>query len=224
EDTKVSGPGFTRVYSEFNNAGYFYDFTDYVPDLRTYNFDNIIRSACQTGIWFYYDQTDYNQVASAVYWMHGIEYCGDFPLEFADVTSSLRYGGSPYSLNEDSFTLYQGELFTGSEFWSNTNSATLDYLDLDGSSLLLTGVSAWTFFTGTQYTGVAVCVYPSTDHDVGQDGTYLDLGIFASMADLGIPDNSIRSAVRGCYSEKVVRGKPLDAVHRAANGAMGVIR
>lgn len=61
--------------------------------------------------------------------------------------SSLRYGGSSSSLNEDSFTLYQGTLFTGSEFWSNTDVQVLDYMDLDGSSMVLTGLSPWTFFT-----------------------------------------------------------------------------
>ncbi|XP_018016466.1 uncharacterized protein LOC108673189 [Hyalella azteca] len=224
ERPKIPGPGFTRVFSGFDSSEYYIDFLDYVPDLAAYGFDNVIRSACQTGVWFYYEQVQYNQAPGAVYWMHGIEYCGNFPLDYADVTSSLRYAGSPYGLNDDSFTLYQGQTFTGSEFWGETNSGTLDYMDADGSSLVLTGRSPWTFFTGTQYTGTAVCVYPSTDHDVGSDGTLLDLGLFTSMSDLGLPDNSVRSVAKGCFSKKVVRGRPLEALHRSANGAMGLIK
>lgn len=224
-DGIVKGPGFARVFSEFGEAGLFYDFTEYVPDLRVYDFDNIIRSACQTGLWFYYGEIEYNQSPGSVYWMHGIEYCGDMPINYADQTSSLRYAGSPFALNEDSFTLYEGEFFTGSEFWGNEDYYnSLDYLDQMASSLVLTGLSPWTFFTGLDYTGLALCVYPSTDHDVGEDGSTIDFGIFASFNELGFDDDVIRSAAKGCFSETVVRAPPLEALHRSANGAMGGIK
>lgn len=48
--TPKAGPGFTRVFDNYGQSGSYYDFTDYVPDLRTYLFDNLIRGACQTGL------------------------------------------------------------------------------------------------------------------------------------------------------------------------------
>ena len=35
---------------------------------------------------------------------------------------------------------------------------------------------------GPDFTEEAVCVYPSTDHDIGSDGTVLDFGIYASVS------------------------------------------
>jgi len=51
-------------------------------------------------------------------------------------------------LNGDSFTLYEGDYFTGSEFYGDEDYFTsLDYMAGKGSSLVITGVTAWTFFS-----------------------------------------------------------------------------
>jgi len=219
------GPGFTRTYSGYQQSGTYIDFTDYVADLYLYNFDNVIRGACQTGLWFYYSEIEYNQNPGSVYWMHGVEYCGDMPLEFADVTSSLRFAGSYVAHNVDSFTLYQGTFFTGNEFYGEADVYTsLSYMDSDASSLVLTGLSPWTFYTGVDNLGTALCVYPNTDHDLGLDGTRLDFGIFPTITELGFPDNAIRSAAKGCFSTNVAKATPMKALHRAKNGAMGILK
>jgi len=218
-----NSPGFTRDYSQFGQAGQYYDFTDYVPNLAQYGFDNMIRSLCQTGMWMYYEQVDYNQQAGVLLWVHGIEYCSDMSNNIADKTSSLRYAGSPYSLNGDCFTLYQGEFFTGSEYWGDqAYYPNIDYMAGDSSSLVINGVSPWTFYTSENYRGQAVCVYPNTDHDVVNDVS-IDFGIYRQMSQLGLSDNSIRSVAKGCYSKTVINAAPLHTIRRDSNGAVGFI-
>jgi len=219
-----SSPGFTRCYDNAAGGDPYVDLVDYQPDLRTIYFDNRISSACQTGLWFYYSETDYNKGSGGfVYWMHGIEYCGEFPRTFDNMASSIRFGGSPFYLNEDSFTLYEGDSFTGDEFWSNQHEPDLSYIANRGSSLVITGQSAWTFYSELNYNGRSVCVYPSTDHDVNGNDR-LDLGLFPSISSTGISDDSVSSVAKGCYSSTVVKAERLPAEHRAAHGAMGVIR
>jgi len=220
-----ASPGFTRCYDYSDGGDPYVDLIDYQPDLRTIYFDNRISSACQTGLWFYYSETDYNNRAGGyVYWMHGIEYCGVFPSTFDNMASSVRFGGSPYHLNEDSFTLYAGESFTGDEFWSYKDEADLTYIANRGSSLVITGQSAWTFYSELNYRGRSVCVYPSTDHDVSPDGSErLDLGLFPTISSTGIASDSVSSVAKGCYSRNVVKATSLEALHRVANGASGII-
>lgn len=62
-------------------------------------------------------------------------------------TSSLKFGGNRRQLNEDSFTVYSGEYWTGDEFYGNINAPDLTVVAGKGSSIILTGVSAWTFYT-----------------------------------------------------------------------------
>jgi len=220
-----ASPGFTRCYDRSDGGDPYVDLIDYQPDLSTIYFDNRVSSACQTGLWFYYSETDYNNRAGGyVYWMHGIEYCGVFPSTFDNMASSIRFGGSPYLLNEDSFTLYAGESFTGDEFWSYKNEPDLTYIANRGSSLVITGQSAWTFYSELNYCGHSVCVYPSTDHDVSPDGSdRLDLGLFPSISSTGLASDSVSSAAKGCYSRTVVKAAPLKASERKANGASGLI-
>jgi len=44
------GPGFCRAFSGYDSSGNFYDFTDYVPDLDYYGFDDTIVSTCVSGL------------------------------------------------------------------------------------------------------------------------------------------------------------------------------
>merc|ERR1719369_1160234 len=106
----------------------------------------------------------------------------------------------------DTWTLYEGTIFTGSEYYGEGDSQDLGPLSYQASSLIVTGKSAWTFYEGRDYSGYRVCVEPNTDHDVGANGGVLNYGIFTSVTDVGMTDNSIGSVRKGCWSDKVVKG------------------
>jgi len=61
----------------------------------------------------------------------------------------MRYAGAlegPMS-NVDTFTLYEGEWFRADEFYGVTNYTSLKYMAGKGSSLIITGLSPWTFYS-----------------------------------------------------------------------------
>ncbi|XP_045608221.1 uncharacterized protein [Procambarus clarkii] len=216
-----AGPGYTRVFTDLDGNGNYLDFTDYEPDLLADGFDNAIDSVLQTGMWMYYENTDYNVQAGSVYWVHGIDIGVNFPNDYIDITSSLRYAGSPYVLNDDTWTVYEGTSFAGSEYYGSYDSDSLGNLAGKVSSLILTGVSPWTIYSGENFSGDSLCVYPDTDHDTGADGSVLDFGIFPNMASLGINDNSIYSVKKGCWTKKVINATKLHVDGRLNNGAWG---
>lgn len=61
--------------------------------------------------------------------------------------SSLRYVGSSVSLNTDTITLYEGTAFTGNEYYTEYDAASLGPLAGSVSSLVITGPSPWTVYT-----------------------------------------------------------------------------
>ncbi|XP_045618953.1 uncharacterized protein [Procambarus clarkii] len=221
----VGSVHYTTCYSGFNKGGSFQTFSDYVPDLGLYNFDNTISSATVTGIWFYYEDEDYNLASSgSVYWLHGFDYFSNFDNSYDDVFSSLRYGGSPDCLGCDTWTVYQGQYFTGSEFYGTTDSNFFGNLQGQVSAILLTGTSAWTFYDGPSYSGRSVCLYPNTVHDVSSSGEVLNLGIYPDVTQVGMYDNSIQSVRRGCWSDVVFKAPEVHAQGQAKNGAWGYFR
>ncbi|RXG70963.1 hypothetical protein Avbf_10550 [Armadillidium vulgare] len=158
---------------------------------ETIGFDNAIYSVLQTGMWIYYENINYNSnLAGQVYWVHGVDISVDFPSEVDGVTSSLKYAGNRYVLNEDSYTIYSGEFYTGDEFYGNVDTASLSSLTDQGSSIILTGLSDWTFYTEYDFGGYAYCFSPSTDQDVGLDGTVLNFGFYGSLSSAGVPTTS----------------------------------
>ncbi|XP_018020228.1 uncharacterized protein LOC108676624 [Hyalella azteca] len=102
--------------------------------------------------------------------------------------------------------MYEGTSFRGEEFRGDEDAAQLGDLDLAVSSIIVTGQAAWTFYTGLDYTGASVCVY--ADHTSTDGSIDLDYARFENLSELGLPDNSIRSVARGCFSERVVGAAP----------------
>lgn len=224
KEGKATGPCYTTTYNQYNSQGLSYTFVDYVADLSLYSFNNEICSVHQTGLWMYYENVNYNDVFSGrIHWVHGIEFSNNFPLNFCGITTSLKFGGNRYTWNEDSYTLYEGEYMTGAEFYGNIPTTSLGILNNQGSSLVLTGLSPWTFYSGLGYTGAAYCFYPTTDQDVYFDGSVLDFGIYVSLPSLGVPDNIFNSVRKGCFSSNVIKAEQLQAVERTKNGAWGTI-
>ncbi|KAG7167506.1 uncharacterized protein LOC121868356 [Homarus americanus] len=216
-----AGPSYTTVFSEQNGQGSSLDISDYVPDLLVANFDNVIDSVRQTGMWIYYDNINYNIDAGKVYFVHGIDISVNFPADYVDMSSSVRFAGSPFHMNEDTWTLYEGKSFTGQEYYGNEDSATLGNLAGKTFSIVLTGTSPWTVYCGENWVGISLCIYPDTDHDTGADGSVLDFGIYPDVTALHIPEYSIYSIKKGCWSNNVATPPKIQVDGRQENGAWG---
>ncbi|KAG0701252.1 hypothetical protein GWK47_025339 [Chionoecetes opilio] len=215
-----AGPAITLCYTEQNLNGYYLNFDNYAPDLYTYNFDNVIDSVKQTGMWIYYENVNYNLSPGKVYFVHGIDITVNFPAEYSDVTSSLRFVGSLEELNGDTITFYEGNSFTASEYFTLVDASSFGQMSGKISSVIVTGRNPWTIYSGEGFSGDRLCVYPNTDSDHVHD-QYLDLGIFPNSQSLGVPDNSIRSVKKGCWTERVAKAPKLAMDGRQENGAWG---
>ncbi|XP_053640590.1 uncharacterized protein [Cherax quadricarinatus] len=189
-----------RCFSSKAQNGEWYDFNEPVPDLASYSFDNTIESATVTGMWIFYEETDYNAFnAGFVYWIHGIDFSTDFDSQYSNTASSLRYAGSAFDLNEDSWTVYTGQGFTEGALFGNTDASTLGRFSGEVSSIIVTGTSDWTFYQGEGFTGSSVCLTPDIHHT--SDVRRFDVGIFPTPSDFDLTDNSIRSVRKGCHSQ-----------------------
>ncbi|KAK7081123.1 hypothetical protein SK128_027949 [Halocaridina rubra] len=195
----------------------------YVPDLTGYGIDNDIESATQTGLWMYYENADYNPESASVFMVHGINISINFPPEYANIVTAIRYAGEATLPNADTITLYQGTAFTGEQLFAVTDAGSITILDADASSFIITGLSPWTLYTETSYAGESYCVYPDTDHDVSPEGDQLDFGIYPDITSLGIPDDAIRSLRKGCFGNEVMNATPLKYDGKAENGAWRLI-
>ncbi|XP_047478728.1 uncharacterized protein LOC125031811 [Penaeus chinensis] len=201
---------FTVAYSETAQNGPSKTFTDYAPDLNEYDYDNAIKSVYQTGMWVYYENVQYNQQPGRVHWVHGIEISADFPSDYSYMASSLKFVGSPDTMDADGFTVFEGTAFTGSEFYSESDAADLGPLTRHGSSIVITGTSPWTFYSDNSWSGRHMCLFPNI-HDEGANGEVLNFGLFPNVEDIGIMDNSIGSVRKGCWIPSEVESKPLEA-------------
>ncbi|XP_064084815.1 uncharacterized protein LOC135200262 [Macrobrachium nipponense] len=215
---------YTKVFSMTYNMGTWSELNTYTPDLSTKGMDNDIESVHQTGMWIYYENQDYNTVFQGkIYYVHGIEYSMDFPTQYRNMASSARFAGHRDVLNADAWNIYEGQYFAGRELFGTNDEASLGELDLQASSIVVTGTSAWTVYTGQSFTGQGVCVYPDTVHDHGPSGEQLDVGIFGVVTALGLPEDSIRSIRKGCWSSKVATPSDLSYQHKDSNGGWGYV-
>jgi hypothetical protein len=207
--TKSRDQRYLRAYDGDDQTGANYEFFENSPDISVQGMGNIINSSHSTGLWILYDETDF--VGKTC---HLIEFDNYFNWweGCQNMASSLRYAGSPFGLNDNYFNLYDIDYNRGEELGGNTDMASLGSFDLRTSSFALAGQSEWTLYTGQGYTGASVCVVP-TEEKSGLDGTVMNFVWYNHMADIGLPDNSIRSIARGCLSDRVV-GAPRS--HNAA--------
>lgn len=184
-------------------------------------FDNVIDSVKQTGMWIYYENYDYNVSPGYSYFVHGIDISVNFPPQYCDLTSSLRFVGSMEVLNADTITFYEGTSFTAREYYTEVDTADFGQMAGTISSLIVTGLSPWTVYSGPNFSGLSFCVYADTDHDVGSNGEVFDLGIYPNMDSLNSPDNSIYSVRKGCWAGRKVKAPELKVDGRQKNGAWG---
>ncbi|XP_068227213.1 uncharacterized protein [Palaemon carinicauda] len=223
-NNEVANGLYTKVFSMTYNMGNSRELTRYTPDLSTEGMDNDIESVHQTGMWIFYDNKDFNkELQGKVYFVHGIDYSMDFPAEYRNMASSTRFAGHRDILNADAWNIYEGQYFTGKEQFGTGDAATLGTLDLLASSIVVTGTSPWTVYTGQSFTGQGVCVYPNTAHDHGSFGELLDLGIYGVVTALGIPEDSIRSIRKGCWSTQIAPPSNVSYEHKDKNGGWGYV-
>ncbi|XP_064089172.1 uncharacterized protein LOC135203368 [Macrobrachium nipponense] len=183
--SNIPGPNglYTKVFRKTYNLGTSSELYTYTPDLSTKGIDDDIESVHQTGLWIYYENKDYNkEFQGKIHYVHGIGYSTDFPTKFRNMASSARFTGHRVVLNADTWNIYEGHYFTGRELFGTNDTATLGELDLQVSSIVVTGTSAWTVYTGQSFTGEGVCVYPATFHDRSPSGERLDVGVYGIVS------------------------------------------
>merc|ERR1711988_41061 len=104
---------------------------DYIPALRTYNFDNRIGSCCFTGTWILYGEENYNSYNT----------------------------GAPDDWKYDTLNIYFNDYFIGDEEFAYNDLTQLNY-DNRARSIVVTGCSGWTIYQYNNYQGRAMCVFP----------------------------------------------------------------
>ncbi|XP_018009063.1 uncharacterized protein LOC108666655 isoform X3 [Hyalella azteca] len=197
----VPSPRNLNAYNNSAADGPYYEFLDYAPDLRDQGMDNSIKVVCGTGVWLLYDGYYYGvEKEGPALFANGYGCANYTNSYYYDKISSLRYAGSPNGFDNAYYNLYEGGGFTGNEFKGNKNAPDVSYLDMKVSSLITSGESPWTFFTGQNYTGEAVCVYPWDEYGV------LTFTAGSMSYYMGLADNSIRSVAKGCLSDNIHGG------------------
>ncbi|XP_071539017.1 uncharacterized protein [Panulirus ornatus] len=211
-----------RCFSQTQQNGENHEFNDAVVHLAAFDLDNTIESVKVTGMWIFYDHPDYNtHEAGRVFWAFGIDFKGDVPYEYRNMATSLRYAGSPFELNKETWTVYDGTSFVGDYLYGVDDAPDLSYMSNKVSSIILTGSSPWTVYDGPGFSGNRVCLMPNA-HD---SGSYqkLDLGIYPEPSYF-MGNNRVRSLKKGCWYSKEVVGAKLEVLQQNANGAMGYIK
>ena len=191
--------------------------TDYIPALRTYNFDNKIGSCCLTGIWILYGEEDYNgySTGSANWWAYGDNTCLDVPSQFDNKASSLRFTGAPDDWKYDTLNLYFNDYFIGDEEFTYNDMSQLNY-DNRAKSVIVTGCSPWTLYQYDNYSGDAMCVFPS-------DSSSCTPGLYPTYQSLGSLAGQVSSVRKGCYARSKVYPHN-DGTKKDEKGASGLFK
>jgi len=104
------------LYDDYNCAGDYIVIPEYANDLGQQGWDNRARSASVTGVWLFYQDTNYNTAGPrAMELIFGKQdRCANFQT-IANHVSSARFAGDPKDYNVASLTIYEGDYFQGAE-------------------------------------------------------------------------------------------------------------
>ncbi|KAK4299940.1 hypothetical protein Pmani_027824 [Petrolisthes manimaculis] len=139
---------YANVYSEVDQSGYNFKFTDSLTNLSANYFEDTMDSAIITGMWVFYENVNYNtQNQDKVYWAAGIDYFFNFPEEYRNVISSMRFVGHPDILNADYWTLFDMTLYQGDSVSGTEDATSLGGMEGRAASMALIGNANWTVFT-----------------------------------------------------------------------------
>jgi len=185
------------LFSGTGSTGAFINLVEtYVPDLNAQSFDNKAYSNCVTGSWLFFENSNYNPGNALMeYYFGPNNYCSNFQ-NLGGRVSSARFAGDPKDYRLDSFTLFVGTYFQGTEEYTVSDLGNLN-LDNQASSLIVTGRSPWTVYAQPKFAGDKVCVYPPTSSDYAPAFIY-------DTNNINIPNRTIRSVRKGCFGQRKV--------------------
>ncbi|XP_063866145.1 uncharacterized protein LOC135103602 isoform X2 [Scylla paramamosain] len=212
---------FTQCYTKPKLRGRCTLITTAVPELGLGKFDNQIQSVFQSGMWLYYESINYNDVIPGrVFYVIGTFTAVTFPFQYRNVVSSVRPIGGENNEYGDMLISYQGEGFTGAQHsWQYNDPFMLEEIGRI-SSIIVTGMSPWTVYSGEYYTGNSLCVYPDIYPANYHTQPYI-LGMYINITMLGLPN--IISARKGCWASFGARPQSIRVDGRNANGYYGRI-
>ncbi|KAK7069030.1 hypothetical protein SK128_007343 [Halocaridina rubra] len=111
----------------------------------------------------------------------------------------MRHVGRMDSINADTFTLYDGDWFTGDQYYGELDQSVLNSFNNLATSVIVTGQSSWTFYAQHDYGGKSFCLPPVN----GTSGNEIQLGYSVNLDDNGW-NNTISSVRKGCFSDFVI--------------------
>ncbi|CAL4242754.1 unnamed protein product, partial [Meganyctiphanes norvegica] len=197
-----SGPSYLELYTMEGATGASITIEEYTHDLSDIGFDDLVKSVCGQGAWMMYNFHSYNNHHWQDTWtelfISASHSCHDLPVTRHGDVSSVRFAGTG-DLQDETLNIYHGmdwsqgeEMFIRDEDWFG------DYNN-EATSLIITGQSPWTVYEHS-YSGAAICLEP---YDYGGAWT----GAWNTW-DIGMPNNAISSARKGCFAEKVLKFQP----------------
>merc|ERR1719244_1603810 len=190
---------FLELYTSVGGAGAKATVTEYMHDLADIGFDDLVQSVCGQGAWMLYENTNYNHSNwrdwSDIF-SSGTYSCHDLPVTRHNQASSVRYAGTG-DLHDETLTVYHSWAYSDGEIMFIREEPYFGDYNNEGSSIIVTGESPWTLYSGPGYHGVGICVQPW--HIGG--GYYFGAW---SVEDIGMPNNVMSSLQKGCLSETVL--------------------
>ncbi|XP_037774636.1 uncharacterized protein LOC119571369 [Penaeus monodon] len=166
---------YTYAYNEPGMNGFYQLFTDYVPNLLTLTSTTPSVAStkpgcgCTTRMWSttrrQAESTGCMESKSPSTSHRNIRIC---------VLPQVR--GEPDYMNVDTWTVFEGPIFTGSEYYGEADAANLGSLTDQGSFHHLDGHQSMDLLRWQQLDGVEFGLYPNTDQDTGSQGQVLNYG------------------------------------------------
>lgn len=171
------------------------------PKFYNYNFNNRAESCCATGMWILYPDTYYrtNSWTPKSYYLYGNNYCTNLAWDYRNKASSARFVGHPNGYKLSAINIfrnreYAGEMVRcyngGCQYFTKNG-----YTDRIGNSLILNGCQPWTIYTGTYYSGSALCLVPPSN---------CNPVLFSNFNRFSYYTGNVASARPGCYSSNKI--------------------
>ncbi|CAG0898117.1 unnamed protein product [Darwinula stevensoni] len=152
--------------------------------------DNVVSSACVTGVWIFYSEYSYNyQNVGAVEWIYGDDYRSNLKT-VGNQVSSLRYAGDSKDWKASTITLYEFDLFAGKEYYESGDSTEVPSEMTTVRSFIVTGQGFWTLYASKNFNGNGICVG-------AQPGNYA--GFAPDLNAFGI--GTVRSFRKACFTK-----------------------
>merc|ERR1719244_233832 len=199
--TGAPAENYLELYTQVEQVGASITITEYQHDLSVLGFDNLARSVCGQGVWILYAGVNYEAHRDG--WDDVLAFsdyqCQNLPVTWQNEASSVRYAGTG-DLDDETLTVYHGHSYSYGEIMFIREEPFFGDYNNEGSSLIITGESAWTVYSAPGYHGTGICVQP---WPIG-NGKFMGMW---TVEDIGLENNEMSSLQKGCWSSKII-GKP----------------